>query len=94
MTYRTLAESKKIAFYDDHLSTRGLLGKTVNIPYAELEVKPPVLINPKNGRSSNIQIRRKDETPSSKKWIELGNPRPPALENSYLYEWLVRRSSQ
>ena len=90
MTYRTFFDSKKVAFYDDHLSISGFLGKINNIPYAELEVKPPVLINPKNGRSSNIYFRRKN---TSGKWIELGNPRPLALENNYLYDWLVRKST-
>lgn len=89
MSYRTFVETKRIAFFDDHLTMRGF-GRAVNIPYSELEVKPPRATNPKTGKTSNLRFRKKNQG----RWIETRNPRLPSKENMYLYEFLGRDSSR
>ena len=90
--YRAVVRSFQVAFYEDFLTATNLLGKSLQIPYSQLEYSPP-LLNKKTGQYSKFMIRPTGtKSTSPRNWIVVGNPRLKQLNNNYLFDWLVRRS--
>src|ERR1700686_3388027 len=67
LSYLGLFKSKKVVFFENHLKARSVLGRSFEIPYSELDFKPP--LERKTGGYTNFGVRRMGESSS---WIDVG----------------------